>query len=127
MNPVLNLTQHKATPDQIAVGVFDAPDDLREIIADLLTFDQPPTHAQMRVRARELARIVSMFQVDKVMVGGAPFFMGPLVAELRYIHRASLFAFSRRESVDQPQPDGTVRKVAVFKHAGFVPALEGDE
>jgi hypothetical protein len=34
----------------------------------------------------------------------------------------ALYSFSTRESVDQPQPDGSVRKVAVFRHTGWVEA-----
>ena len=30
-----------------------------------------------------------------------------------------LYAFSKRESVDLPQPDGSIRKVAVFRHEGW--------
>ena len=33
-----------------------------------------------------------------------------------------LYAFSVRESTEEVQADGSVRKVAVFKHAGFIPA-----
>ena len=32
----------------------------------------------------------------------------------------AVYAFSVRESVEQPQPDGSVRKVNVFRHVGFV-------
>ena len=31
-----------------------------------------------------------------------------------------MYAFSVRDSVEQTQPDGSVRKVNVFKHIGFV-------
>ena len=34
-----------------------------------------------------------------------------------------VFAFSVRETEEQKQADGSVRKVAVFRHAGFVPAV----
>ena len=30
------------------------------------------------------------------------------------------YAFSRRESVEEVQADGSVRKTAVFRHAGFI-------
>jgi hypothetical protein len=31
-----------------------------------------------------------------------------------------VYAFSRRESTEAVQEDGSVRKVAVFRHLGFV-------
>lgn len=35
---------------------------------------------------------------------------------------AELLTFSRRESIEQVQQDGSVRKTNVLKHAGFVEA-----
>lgn len=31
-----------------------------------------------------------------------------------------VYAFSVRESVEQTQPDGSVRKINVFRHSGWV-------
>ena len=63
------------------------------------------------------------------MIGGAPFLMATLADELAKASIYALFAFSTRESVEQVQPDGSVRKTAVFRHQGFVPAISdmGDE
>lgn len=58
------------------------------------------------------------------MVGGAPFFMAPLEAALRAVNIIPVYAFSKRESVEEKQPDGSVKKTQVFKHAGFVPACD---
>jgi hypothetical protein len=52
--------------------------------------------------------------------------MAPLEVALRAHGITPLYAFSVRESVDQVQPDGSVRKVATFRHAGFV-GCEADE
>jgi hypothetical protein len=54
------------------------------------------------------------------MIGGAPFFMEPLSRALRDAGYKPIFAFSRRESVERTMPDGTVQKVAIFRHLGFV-------
>ena len=59
----------------------------------------------------------------RVMIGGAPYLMGPLAAALRYHGLEPVFAFTERVSVDEVQPDGSVRKTAVFKHSGWVPAI----
>ena len=64
-----------------------------------------------------------MADFRQVMIGGAPFFMGPLAAALKEHGLEPVFAFSVRESVDEQQADGSVRKTAVFKHSGWVPAL----
>jgi hypothetical protein len=59
----------------------------------------------------------------QVMLGGAPWIVAPLVSALNDMRGVRpVYAFSERVSVDFPQADGTVKKVAVFKHAGFVPA-----
>lgn len=62
-------------------------------------------------------------EFSRVMIGGAPYLMGPLAAALREHGLEPVFAFTERISVDEQQPDGSVRKTAVFKHSGWVPAL----
>jgi hypothetical protein len=57
-----------------------------------------------------------------VMIGGAPFLMAGLEKALRCTGLRAIYAFSRRESVEAVQEDGSVRKVAVFRHLGFVGA-----
>lgn len=62
-------------------------------------------------------------EFSRVMIGGAPYLMGPLAEALREHGLEPVFAFTERVSVDEPQADGSVRKVAVFRHSGWVPAL----
>jgi hypothetical protein len=128
---VLNLTQHTASPDQIAVGVIDLDAETRATVSALLTFDECPDAADIADRAHDLAVIAARARTDgdtgavlcdRVMIGGAPWLMGALAEALRAQGLTPLFAFSRRESVDVAQPDGSVRKTAVFRHAGWVPA-----
>lgn len=59
---------------------------------------------------------------DEVMIGGAPFFMSHLENFLRRNGLAPVYAFSRRIVEEQQQAGGTTKKIAVFKHEGFVPA-----
>lgn len=54
------------------------------------------------------------------MIGGAPFLMPVLDKALRNYGHRPIYAFSKRESVEKTNPDGTVVKTSVFKHAGFV-------
>jgi hypothetical protein len=128
---ILNLTQHTVTPEQEAQLVVE-PRMCKAEIRELLTFEEIPTKEEIEARANELARIAvseaSMYAGDtdnevwitRVMIGGAPFLMGALEKATRECGFSPVYAFSKRESVDQPQPDGSVRKIAVFKHVGFV-------
>lgn len=132
MRRILNLTQHSATADQAAEGVVDLPGYEREQAMELLNFAECPDAADIADRVHDLALLASMSDAwgeagppadARVMIGGALWLMAPLAAELLHTHRLQpVFAFSRRESLDQPQQDGTVRKTVVFRHAGWVPA-----
>lgn len=60
---------------------------------------------------------------DAAMIGGAMWLMAPLAAAVEARGIEALFAFSRRESVEEPHADGSIRKTAIFRHVGFVPAV----
>jgi hypothetical protein len=128
---ILNLTQHVATDEQKAQLVVE-PRMTKEKIKKLLTFEEIPTKEEIEARATKLAEIAvseaSMYAGDtdnkiwitRVMLGGAPFFMGALEKAVREMGFQPIYAFSKRESEEIPQPDGSVRKVQVFRHTGFV-------
>lgn len=127
---IVNLTQHQATPEQIAQGVVDLPAAERAVLQLLLTFGELPTAVEVSARAAEIAELAAHNGLsgdegdspmpEAAMIGGAPFLMGALERALKIVGIPAVYAFSVRESVDQPQPDGSVRKVAIFRHAGFV-------
>jgi hypothetical protein len=128
---ILNLTQHVATDEQTAQLVV-APRMTKEKIRELLTFEEIPSKEELEVRANKLAEIAvaeaSMYAGDtdnkiwitRVMLGGAPFFMGALEKAIRECGFTPVYAFSKRESEEIPQPDGSVKKIQVFRHIGFV-------
>lgn len=131
----MNLTQHQATADQIAAGVFDLPAATRADLQALLTFGELPDEHEIRARAEQIAGIAALCSsaedrggaggvAIQAMIGGALWLMAPLAAALRECGIEPVFAFSVRETEEQKQPDGSVRKVAVFRHSGFVPALK---
>ena len=125
MCAIINLTQHNATPEQLAVGVVEPSAEDKKVIQDLLTFDEIPSVEELDRRAYSLATLVTNMGYSNasrltVMLGGAPYFMGRLEAALKNAGHHPVYAFSRRRSYDQTQPDGTVKKVAVFQHLGFV-------
>lgn len=139
----MNLTQHAATADQIAAGVFDLPAASRADLQTLLTFGDLPDEQEIRARAERIAGMAVLHasaedRADddgllpegdaggfalRAMIGGALWLMAPLAAALREHGIQPVFAFSVRETEEQKQADGSVRKVAVFRHAGFVPAV----
>jgi hypothetical protein len=123
----LNLTQHVATLDQLSAGVVDIsnPSEAKQV-QNLLTFRELPTTRDVVKCAEELARLAAQlcqaFECHQVLIGGAPFLMGPLERALRKLGIAAVYAFSYREVEEVTQQDGSVRKVAVFRHLGFVEA-----
>ena len=120
----LNLTQHVASNDQVSAGVVEPAD--KEAVQALLTFDSLPTATEIAERAGKLAIIASESGCKAAMIGGAPFLMGALEEALAGFGGAGvkpLYAFSVRESADQIQADGSVRKTAIFRHLGFVEVM----
>lgn len=121
MDYILNLTQHIATPEQKACNVVEPDNETKKYIQQTLTFDSIPRNIDIELAARVLAGIANEFlQCDKVMIGGAPYLMSALERELKEVGKRPVYAYSERVSEDQRQTDGTVKKVSIFKHIGFV-------
>ena len=121
---IINLTQHNASPEQLTAGVVDVPAELKDYLSALLTFNNLPTKEEIDEAAMKVAAMAVYctqgFDAPAAMIGGAPFFMAPLEAALRHLGIKPLYAFSERVSEEQKQADGSVRKVNIFKHKGFV-------
>lgn len=130
---VVNLTQHPASAEQIAAGVVDLPSEARDALIALLTFASIPDAEEIRDRAHDIAELACFNGLggddgddpfpSHAMIGGALWLMAPLAKELRLRSIEPVFAFSVRETEEKVQPDGSVKKVAIFRHAGFVQAL----
>ena len=129
---IVNLTQHTATPEQVAQGVVDLNDEVRNALVAALTFDDLPTLAEIEDAADVVAELACQNGIagddgdspwpGAAMIGGAPFLMAPREAALRSRGIEPVYAFSRRESVESIKPDGSVIKTNVFRHVGFVSA-----
>lgn len=121
---ILNLTQHAATQEQVSAGVVDMPEELRAKLATALTFDNAPTRKQLYLRGRYVLNLVAQtrFEGRRAMIGGAPFFMSTLERVLLEAGITPVYAFSKRESVEEVKADGSVVKINVFQHVGFVSA-----
>jgi len=120
---ILNLTRHPATPEQKAAGVVDFSEEGRRQFSRLLTFDELPSSDEIWQRALLIASSAKRDDPEAAMIGGAPFLMAPLEKALRMVGITPLYAFSRREAVEETLPDGSVKKTQVFRHLGFVEAV----
>lgn len=125
---IVNLTQHAATPDQLAAGVFDLEGAQHAALVEALTFRTLPSREDIQARAEGIADLALLAGDDDVdaptraMIGGALWLMGPLAEALRERGIVPLFAYSEREVSEEVQPDGSVRKVVTFRHSGWVAA-----
>ena len=113
----INLTQHTSTPAQ---GCAPRSEEEAREIKELLTFDELPILAEIARRATALAEIAVDAGTNEAMVGGAGYLILALDPALRMRGIQPVHAFSARESVEETQADGSVRKVARFRHLGFV-------
>lgn len=118
MKKILNLTQHPSTSAQKAAGVVEPR--CKKAVQQLLTFEELPTREEIQARASTLAELACHEAVDAAMIGGAPYLMSALECALYFRGITPLFAFSKRESVEEEQSDGSVRKTLVFRHVGFI-------
>ena len=109
---IKNLTQHPPTAGQDGVNAVEPA------AVALLNFATPPSVEEINERAVALAALAVGF--ESAMVGGAPYLMGPLVAALKAVGVQPLFSFTERRSIEETQPDGSVRKTSVFSHVAWV-------
>ena len=115
---IYNLTQHAPTQEQIEAGVVQAKSHAE--LVPLLTFNRKPDRAEVARRASQIAHFAQGLMADAVMIGGAPYLMGPLTDALKDLGIEVCFSFTERVSVESTLPDGSVTKTSVFKHVGFV-------
>lgn len=122
MRRYINLTQHDLTQDQIEAGAYEPTPEDKAKIKKLLTFDEPPTYVDLFNRAHEISKIVREggYNAKCALIGGAPYFMCHLENSLLGNDIVPVYAFSKRVSVEEQQPDGSVVKKNVFKHEAFI-------
>ena len=118
MKYILNLTQHPATADQAKAGVIE-PNN-KGVVQELLTFRSLPNTADISAAAGNLTMIAEDSGCDTAMIGGAPYLMRPLEEILLRSGIQPVYAFSRRESVEETDANGNVLKSQTFRHLGFV-------
>jgi len=139
---ILNLTQHAATPEQVDAGVAEPKE--KAAIRNALTFSKLPETSEIWDQAELLATYAEKELLPPpadwaegtgyenwelpphptAMIGGAPYLMASLEACLLNRDIQPVYAFSLREVVEEPLPDGSVKKTMVFRHLGFVETEE---
>ena len=130
---IINLTQHKSTPDQnvqdltltgecLASSFGFKPEQFGYFptLSACLTFDDIPTYGKMWFRAVLLTSIAANQGATHAMIGGAGFFLPVLEKALKQRGITPLHAFSQRVTVETHNPDGSVTKTMQFTHLGFV-------
>jgi hypothetical protein len=121
---ILNMTQHDPTPEQFAAGVVQPVRADHERIKGVITFEELPAPEELSSRARQFAALaqtlMQKYACNAVMIGGAPYFAAEQESALRAAGIRFCYAFSKRDAIEEQQPDGSVLKKMVFKHAGFI-------
>ncbi len=133
---IINLTQHTATPEQMAAGVRDLPPAEREMLVHALTIEELPSPKDILDRAATVALLAvnNGLGADngddphpaQAMIGGPPWMMRALEDAVLDQGVEPVYAFARRDSHEQAQPDGSIKKTTVFRHAGFLPRIDLD-
>lgn len=121
---LINLTQHALTQEQKdSVDCTIEPKGMDVY----LNFTEMPTAEVINERAYGMFNcLMQMLPPDvkpedcTVLLGGAPFFMSACERVATEYGFKYCYAFSKRVSEEVKQPDGTVRKVSVFKHEGWI-------
>lgn len=121
---ILNLTQHRCTREQLEEGIENVPSKYADQLERLLTFPADYTLTCLSLTAKALAQLAYELRYDAAMIGGMPSLMSHLERELIALDISVGYARTERVSVDQAQPDGSVRKVSQFRHAGIYWAWE---
>jgi len=121
---ILNLTQHKATKEQIEAGVVDVNKEHERMLSDLLSFGDCPTMDDIDRRAKFILRMVLDYDVKTVMIGGPGYLMSRLEDYFYSVKINVYYSFTKRLSVEELDADGNVLKLSTFKHIGFVKVIE---
>ena len=95
---------------------LDENSPIKDEVKEMIISDDGEFGNKYQLKEKEFKKFGMAF-----MIGGALWLMKPLIEELENIG-TPLFAFTKRMVEEVKQSDGSVKKVAVFKHEGFVPA-----
>ncbi len=122
MEKILNCLQHTLTSDQLASLAGLEIVSLKEFNPVLFekVANTPGTVEELEPLATEFTKEITMFENVVLPIGSPAFQMlvGKAVAQV--VTTKFWFAHSERSSEDLPMPDGTVKKIQIFKHIGWL-------
>ena len=121
---VLNVSNHKLTPEQIqmirdyfnpedSVEIVELPDDIREQFKNL-----PPDSSERKKIINDIINFIENEKIDFVHADGEAHFIHILINYIYdyYGGYVRVFKFySERKSVEETLPDGSVIKKNIFK------------
>lgn len=117
---LINLTQHILTAQQLE-GSVEVTTGVRDEVIKLITFNELPTTEELKGNASRLAEICRDMHATHAVIGGAPYFMGPLEQALRKAGIVPLYAFTERVVMEMiNQETGEVTKTSKFNFAGWI-------
>ena len=114
---MLNLTQHHKTSEQEVI--VEPESQIKERIRALLTFEELPSKEEIEARAEALAEICESLNFGCALIGGAPYLMSALERALIKKEISPFYSFTKRVS-EEILENGTLKKVSLFKHIGYV-------
>jgi hypothetical protein len=131
MKHVLWTPQHEPTPEQVSelrqIAEFGELKKLSNIAPDLCGQLQNCPAEGLDDLARRLYSVCQDFSVVILPIGSPAFMWKFSIVCSQVAHRPDhghipvwLFAHSIRESRDEPQSDGSVKKTSVFRHERFI-------
>lgn len=119
MKKILNMSNHTLTGEQVA-----ELNDYGYEIVELNVEDKqrwanlnPDNYEDVVYRIMEDSD--TRYDVDCFHIAGFPPAVVLAVNTAFHLGKRSVYAYSERVSEESLQPDGTVKKVNVFKHLGF--------
>ena len=125
---LFNITNHKLSTEQIGEHtVINMPDDIAAIWSQVGNLKTEVGEASATVYnwIHEIMRLSEHRKLLEITIAvqghpGATFCLVTDLLKVDHMDFYVVYAASKRESVEITQPDGSVRKVAVFKHLGWV-------
>ena len=112
---ILNCTNHMLTDMQKKMGIIELDENDRETLTSAITFNDPPMKEDVDSAIEKVLEVLSRYEYDACMLGGAPFLAAPLENAILSLGKGAAYAFSKRISKEKHLPDGTVEKISVFE------------
>lgn len=119
MKKILNMSNHTLTGEQIAELSSMGYEVVELTAEDKALWGQmnPSNYKEFIYRVMEDSD--TRYNVDAYHVAGFPPAVVNAVCLACTLDKPAFYAYSERVSEEVHQPDGTVKKVNVFKHLGF--------